>query len=125
MAKISKRKITEDMIRALNNSLALQDWTSVYRELNVDSAYCNFLDIFIFLHNKHCPVKEYFIKEKHKKSLWITKGIINACKKKNNLYKLFIKVKTKEAEQRYKKYKNKLTDIIRTSKRLYYQKKTI
>jgi len=61
MAKISTRKITEDMICALNNSLALQDWTSVYRESNVDSAYCNFLDIFTSLHNKHCPVKEYTI----------------------------------------------------------------
>lgn len=36
---------------------------------------------------------------------------------------MFIKGKTKEAELRYKKYKNKLTDIIRTSKQLYYQKK--
>jgi len=36
---------------------------------------------------------------------------------------VFIKEKTIEVEQRYKKYKNKLTDIIRTSKRLYYQKK--
>jgi len=40
----------------------------------------------------------------------MTKGLENACKKKNNLHKLFIKSKTKEAEK-YKLYKNKLTVV--------------
>lgn len=35
---------------------------------------------------------------------------------------MFIKLQTKEAEHRYKVYKNKLTDVIRNSKKLYYKK---
>lgn len=32
---------------------------------------------------------------------WLTKGLLNACKKKNNLYKRGIKKRTKETEQQY------------------------
>uniref|UniRef100_A0A672FVC1 Reverse transcriptase domain-containing protein n=1 Tax=Salarias fasciatus TaxID=181472 RepID=A0A672FVC1_SALFA len=120
---ISKRIRNDETINNLNNSLARQDWSAVYGETDVDSAYSKFLDIFISLYDKNCPVKEFYSRAKHKLRPWLTKGIINACKKKNNLYKLFIKSKTKEAEQKYKLYKNKLTDVIRTSKQLYYRKK--
>ena len=39
----------------------------------------------------------------------------NACKKKNMLYKQFLKNRTIERETKYKKYKNKLTAIFRYS----------
>ena len=35
----------------------------------------------------------------------------NAIKKKNNLYKRYLACKTKHAEERYKCYKNKLTNV--------------
>lgn len=120
---IVKRTRTEDSINNFNNSLEHQDWSAVYNEQHVDSAYGKFLDIFLSLYEKHCPTKEFYIRKKCNKKTWITKGIINACKKKNNLYKRFIKLKTNEAEKKYKRYRNKLTDVIRTSKELYYQKR--
>ena len=45
----------------------------------------------------------------------------NACKKKNTLYQNCIGLKTEDAENRYKTYKNKLTKIIRTNKKDYYR----
>ena len=51
---------------------------------------------------------------------WITKSIAKSCKKKQYLYKLYLKNRTKQSEDRYKKYKNKLTQIIRFNKRSYY-----
>ena len=62
------------------------------------------------------------MKFKYSDSPWITKGLQNACKKKNTLYKEFIKLRTKDAENKYKKYKNKLTNIMRISKKEYYRK---
>ena len=59
-------------------------------------------------------------KQKFAEKPWLTKGIQKSCKRKNALYKLFIK--TKVAEQAYKLHKNKLTNIIRNSKREYYSK---
>ena len=53
---------------------------------------------------------------------WMTKGLINACNKKNNLYKKFIKNRNEINEQRYKKNKNKLISVLRMSKQEYYTK---
>lgn len=117
-----KRLLTQEAIDAFNDDLRLQDWSSVYREGDTDGAYNNFLEIFLHSYDKHCPISVYSKHIKYLKSPWLTKGLINACKKKNNLYKLFIKLKSKEAENKYKLYKNKLTDIIRLAKKSYYKK---
>ena len=55
----------------------------------------------------------------------MTEGLINACNKKNNLYKKFIKNKNDINEQRYKKYKNKFISVLRMSKQEYYTKSSI
>ena len=47
------------------------------------------------------------VKPKYAEKPWITKGILKACKKKNSLYKEFLRKRTTEAEQKYKTYKNK------------------
>ena len=59
-------------------------------------------------------------KQKLAEKSWLTKGIQKSCKRENALNNLFIKKRTKVAEQAYKLYKNKLTNIIRNSKREYY-----
>ena len=48
---------------------------------------------------------------------WISKGLHNACRKKNTLYREFVKHRTQETENKYK-YK-KLTNI-RIRKKQYY-----
>ena len=54
---------------------------------------------------------------------WLTKGLISAIKKKNYLYKSLIKYNSKEAEKKYKTYKNKLTNILRIAENIYYNMK--
>ena len=51
---------------------------------------------------------------------WFTNGLINACLKKNLLYKEFLKKRTLTVQSRYKSYKNKLTNILRKSEKMYY-----
>lgn len=68
-------------------------------------------------------MQECHKRKKSAKCPWLSKGILNACKKKNNLYRKFIKLRTKEAENCYKVYKNKLTNIIRASNKKYYTDK--
>lgn len=68
-------------------------------------AYEKFLSIFLSLYNKTCPVVHYSRKIKYAECPWISRGLQNACKKKNALYKVYIKEKTKDAENTYKKYK--------------------
>ena len=52
---------------------------------------------------------------------WFTKGLSNACKKKNALYRAYLQSKTKDDEQRYKTYKNRLTSILRRAEKDYYE----
>ena len=50
----------------------------------------------------------------------MTKGLVNACKKKNLLYKRFLTSRSSMSEIRYKTYKNKLTSILRYCEKQYY-----
>lgn len=90
-------------------------------QIHVNS-YNEFLRIFKTLNDKHCPIKQYYKKNSYKEKPRITKGLENACKKKNTLYREFIKSQTKIAEEKYKKYINKLINIIRSCKKDYYHR---
>ena len=46
----------------------------------------------------------------------------NACRKKNHLYRLFLRDRTEISESRYKTYTNKLTSILRSIGKAYYSK---
>ncbi len=89
---------------------------------DINSAYQEFLKIFTRLYDKNCPLVPCTRKGQNAECPWITKGLLNACKKKNSLSRVFIRKKTKEAESKYKTYKNKLTHILRNSKKEYYKK---
>ena len=66
-----------------------------------------------------CPLKKSRRKTFSNKP-WITKGLANAFKKQKTLYKRFLKNRTVESEQKYKPYKNKLTNIKRFCGKEYY-----
>lgn len=117
-----RRVRTEETMNAFKNDLLNQDWDNVYKEADIDIAYGIFLRIFMELYDKNCPTIKYNRKHKYSDRPWITKGLQNACKKKNTLYREFLKQRTKDAENKYKKYKNKLTNIIRVCRKEYYSK---
>ena len=90
-------------------------------ELNPNTSY----EIFIEILNSHIdeclPWKK--LKVKTETNEWLTKGILTSCKEKNRLYKIYKCNPTIENEQTYKIYKNKLTHIIRLSKKIYFRNK--
>jgi len=114
-----RRVRTEEMMNALKNDLLAQNWEIVYKETDVETAYNIFLRLFTTLYDKNCPIIQYSRKRKYTDKPWITKGLQNACKKKNTLYREFIKQRTIEAENKYKKYKNKLNNILRVCRKEY------
>ncbi len=97
-----RRIRSEETMNAFKNDLLAQNWDSVYQNKDADSAYKEFLRIFTSLYNKNCPIKQYSRRLKYTECPWITMGLQNACKKKNALYKDFIRLRTKEAENKYK-----------------------
>ena len=120
---VTTRRRTPDAINALKADLQMQTWSEVYTTIDPNESYNAFLSIIMHLYDKHCPLKKTLHTNKQKQEKpWITRGLNNACKKKNLLYKNLLKDRNNETETRYKKYKNKLTNIIRISKKDYYHK---
>jgi hypothetical protein len=54
------------------------------------------------------------------KTPWLTKGLRKSIKHKNRLYKAFIKSPSAIRKSKYKKFRNKLTHLIRRAKRTHY-----
>ena len=99
---------------------------NIYDTLDPNEAYNIFLDTFMLLYDKYCPVQNIKLNTNRKDvtrmdKAWITSALKNSCRKKNLLYKQFLKSKTFESEQRYKIYKNKLISILRNVKVRYYE----
>ena len=105
----------------LNTELKNANWARVYNELNPNTSY----EIFIEILNSHIdeclPWKK--LKVKTETNEWLTKGILTSCKEKNRPYKIYKCNPTIENEQTYQIYTNKLTHIIRLSKKLYFRNK--
>ena len=92
----------------------------MYNELNPNTSYEIFIEILNSLIDECLPWKK--LKVKTETNEWLTKGILTSCKEKT-AYKIYKCNPTIENEQTYKIYKNKLTHIIRLSKKLYFRNK--
>ena len=123
---VRKRLFSDENINNLLVALYDTDWVNIYDTLDPNEAYNIFLDTFMLLYDKYCPVQNIKLNTNRKDvtrmdKAWITSALKNSCRKKNLLYKQFPKSKTFESEQRYKIYKNKLISILRNVKVRYYE----
>ena len=50
-----------------------------------------------------------------------TKSLLRSINKKNKLYRQYLRQRSNEKLLKYKTYKNKLTNLLRVAKRLYFQ----
>ncbi len=74
-----------EAITAFKAERLSHDWQEVYVDYIM-----NFICIFEF-NDQYCPFKEYRQNHKDREKPWLTKGLEKACKKKNRLYRHFIK----------------------------------
>ena len=76
--------------------------------------------MFVLQYEKAFPKKEVKIRVKDLNSPWMTKGLLKSSKKKQRLYTKFLKNKTYENENKYKKYKNLFEKLKKQSKKHHY-----
>ena len=122
MNKKKHRKENPNTILALNEDLGNEDWHEVTGENDVNKAYKSFIDKLTHYYNKNVPLVQ---NKQHKNDIrnpWITRGILRSIKKRNKLYKSYISNPSEQNANKYKKYRNNLNSIIRSSKKLYYSK---
>ena len=114
--RIKTRKFTEKNVSSLREKLSEIDWCILCDYSDVNECYEYFLNIFLNKLNECCPLQNVKTKNFVNKP-WFTSGLINACKKNNYLYKTWLLRKNEHSLQRYKKYKNKLTQILRKAEK--------
>ena len=117
---VCHRNMDTGCLQLLTSELEMQHWEQVYSQNNVNLSYEFFLRKFETIVEKNCPmhVKKVNCVTKHKP--WLTKGLINACKKKNALYVRSFNSQSQHDKDKYRTYKNKLVKILRGAERAYY-----
>ncbi|MFZ2539700.1 MAG: reverse transcriptase family protein [Oscillospiraceae bacterium] len=120
---ITKRIYSDENINNFKIALNGTDWSPVYMAIGAQNKYTCFENIINILISKHFPTTRVKMKTKQIEKPWISKAILNSIRKKNAMYKAFIKNRSAQLEDRYKKYKNKLIAILRTAEKNYYTEK--
>ena len=67
------RVINKDTITLLTQELSLQSWDDILNLYDVNQAYDLFLNKFMGLFNKHCPIKRIYEKVTFIRNLGLTK----------------------------------------------------
>ena len=124
--KTSKQNIKVRDLNSFDQDKYLEDLKELEdlhleKHNNVNQMFNIYHDII----NKHAPYKTLSKKEtKLKFKPWITKSILQSIKKKNVLYRKFIKIKDKFWYNRYKCYRDTINLLITKSKRSYQENNT-
>ena len=117
---VKTRIINVTNINSFVEALQGRDWSPLYLSDDVNYAYNYFVSKYNEDFDKYCPIKKVKVKSNYTSKPWLSKGLLNACKKKNQLYKIYVKTKSKKMLDNYKRYKNKLTSITRVEEKKYY-----
>ena len=113
--------------RTLNNlsrSLLTQNWTEITQSNDPQSAFTQFFQIINTKFNEQIPQRNsQYHKKTHKP--WITPALLTSIKRKNKLYSIHLHRKTTYTLKRYKMYKNKLSNLLRSAEKSYYSQKLL
>lgn len=105
----------------LKSDLQKEDWHEIYENICLNEATNNFVNkLKLHIDNNTNIIKQS--NTKRPKKDWITTGLLNSINNKNKMYKL---VKNNpnddELKNNYKQYKNKLVQLIKTTKSNFYR----
>ena len=124
----NSRSFNQTRINNFYNHLSLVDWNSVTSLTSCQSAYDAFISKFVDIYNIHFPLKSRLIKNNvNRRQIprkpWITPAVLKSIGRKEKLHKKFLNHPTRSNKVIYHNYRNRLTTIIRASKKNYYADK--
>ena len=119
------RIYTPEKIQRLNLDLSTEEWGDVLMLQSVEEAYKLFMTKLHYFLDRNIPKTTAMKKSSRKyiKKPWVTRAILKSIKKRNILYKASIRNPTITNVQKYKTYRNRLTSVLRESKKVFFSNK--
>ena len=106
-------------INLFNTELQKINWQELENFQNPNDCYNKFISVFLKLFNKYFPLVR-LSRSRVKDKKWITKGLKISIKHKARLFKKCITKPNFTNKFVYKRYKNMLTTLLRSSEKAYY-----
>jgi len=116
----TKRQIKEFTISEFKLNLSYESWDEIFTENNVDSIFNSFLNTYLRIFYHSFPLEKLYHNQNNK--AWITTGIKVSSQYKRDLYLLCRSTNDPKLKNHYKTYCRILSDVIKTAKKLYYNK---
>ena len=95
------------------------DWNEIYNCCDTQQAFSLYHQIFTKHYDTCFPKNEIKTKYNNRKP-WLSEGLKQSIKIKNNMYKKSIKIKSSYNEMKYKMYKNKIKQLLLKAEKKYY-----
>lgn len=119
--QMKRRMYTQANMTLFSEKVRDHDWSPVLSQTDSQAAYTCFFNDYCKMYNECFPIK--YIKSGYKtRKPWLTEGIKLSIKKKNKMYRNFIKTKNPNLEISYKKYRNKLNGLLFNAEKDHYDK---
>ena len=122
---VQKRVYSTQNFESFKLSFLQTDWSAVFDAPSINDKYSIFMGIINRIHNNCFPLISTKINPLKETKPWISPTLLNSVKKKNNMYKQYLSNRSPDLLTKYKKYKNKLTSILRQAEKDYYSAKII
>jgi hypothetical protein len=119
--QIKYRLINDTTIGNLYDRLNQYDFTAIRGENDCDIAIKQLTSIVDECYKSCCPLKTKTVSPKDITKPWITANIKSEMKRRDNYYSLYLQGKMQKAT--YAQTRNRITGLIRSSKRTYYENK--
>ena len=118
--KFYKRIINDDNIRKFQRHLRTIDWNVTCESNDVDDRFDYFMNHLTVAYNQCFPLKE-ICRKKIDRNPWFTKDLRKMCRKKNILYRKYLRNPTEYRRSVYTQQRNKVSSAIRHEKQNYYR----
>ena len=120
-SKIKTRRLNARNLERLNENLSTIDWQQIYITEDVNEAYDSFISILKDQFDICIPFSEQESNyKKIPRSPWVTKSVLRSINRKNNLFYKYKTNPNDKTREKYTRYKNILTNVLRQAKKQYY-----
>lgn len=115
-----KRNFSDNAVLSFYSALQAEDWSDIYRLKDINTAYENFHNTFIYYFNAHFPLRKYY-KNNNVYKGWVNDDVKMSSIKLKDLHKL--KNVYSELSPAYKHAKKEHALLVEKTKQQYYQHK--